>query len=297
MNASRTAPAPRRGFTLIELLVVMAIIAILIAILLPAVQRVRETARQTECRDHLKNIVLACENYEGTHGTLPSGYIDRDPDQNEQFPASVSFPEPLQFTPHGQSGFLTVNNWLVNEDWSWHALIRDQIEAGTVPVRYNEPKDSTDNMNAMRTPIKLYVCPSAGLPGTRPQGFAYTNYRSNVGTSTTNGVMYVNSGVKMTDIQDGSSNTIIVGETPFGFWGDGLSCCVRTRDDQRLFDGNWQSSADPPAQFFGWGSWHGDIALFAFGDGRVETMSKTTDYLIMAGLATRAGGENVQARP
>jgi prepilin-type N-terminal cleavage/methylation domain-containing protein/prepilin-type processing-associated H-X9-DG protein len=64
----------RRGFTLIELLVVIAIIAILIALLLPAVQQAREAARRTQCKDHIKQLILACHNYHDVHDSFPMSY-------------------------------------------------------------------------------------------------------------------------------------------------------------------------------------------------------------------------------
>jgi prepilin-type N-terminal cleavage/methylation domain-containing protein/prepilin-type processing-associated H-X9-DG protein len=197
---------PRHAFTLIELLVVIAIIAILIGLLLPAVQKVREAAARMQCSNNLKQIGLGLHNYHDTYTTLPSGF----------YPSgtfSITGWQ-LQLLP-----FLEQQN-LYNQCYSY--------------LQANPSNTDTNAFPAAGFSMKMYTCPS----NTRPTTFNYggvvyelASYMGNTGTTSNNpisgdGVLYSGSHVRLTDITDGTSNTIAVGERPSTgdmYWGWGFS--------------------------------------------------------------------------
>jgi prepilin-type N-terminal cleavage/methylation domain-containing protein len=194
----------RSAFTLIELLVVIAIIAILIGLLLPAVQKVREAAARAQCQNNLKQIGLALHDYHATYNLLPPGRDDH----------SISVHTYLL-------PYLEQDNVyrLVNFKASW-----------------NDPS----NAPAASARIKTFLCPSDSGGAQVPAGWAANNYRANQGsgilwglppTATTNvnygmpipnGPFYLDSKVRLTDISDGTSNTAAFSEHLIGDFSNGV---------------------------------------------------------------------------
>ena len=180
----------RAGFTLIELLVVIAIIAILIGLLLPAVQKVRESAARVKCQNNLKQIGLALHTYEGAYGAFPQA---RNP------------------WPLVHSGLSRLLPFVEQEN-----LQR--------LVNYATPLASPQNVSASQNRLPLFLCPSdpvnGQVPGTTDYG---TNYAANNGTGTV-GFGLIGSGdglftqtpVRVTDITDGTSNTAAFAESTLG---------------------------------------------------------------------------------
>jgi prepilin-type N-terminal cleavage/methylation domain-containing protein len=206
----------RRGFTLMELLVVIAIIGFLVAMLVPAVQRAREAARRTQCQNHLKQIGLALLGFENRVGRFPPAHW-QNPDRLADY---YRQPEPLSD----------------EEYFSWLVRILPDLEEGNLydQIRFDEkwpwPNPSAglpDGGYLNDRVVALFLCPSyphstepivLEYPEPTPAfvGHAYTHYLGVNGTDQFqfDGVLHVNSQVRLGQVTDGTSKTMIVGERP-----------------------------------------------------------------------------------
>jgi prepilin-type N-terminal cleavage/methylation domain-containing protein/prepilin-type processing-associated H-X9-DG protein len=277
-----SAVRTRRGFTLIELLVVIAIIAILIGLLLPAVQKVREAAARSQCQNNLKQLGLASLNYESSHGTLPPGYVQKSG------VSALAFLLPYieQDNLYGQ-----IPPDLMNLNTPTGGLWYQSAATGPAKV-----------------PVKTFLCPSdnattppsAGIlisytengrqsyrtVASPSAGFAPTNYAANSGAlGATNdfygtyvGPYTVNSRTPLTTISDGTSNTFGFGEILGG-------AETGTRDSTASWMGGGTQVTGfdflSPAQWYTFGSKHTGIVNIGYCDGSVRPVRKfgpTTDW-------------------
>ncbi len=207
-----------RGFTLIELLVVIAIIAVLVALLLPAVQQAREASRRSQCGNNLKQILTAIHNYEETYKMFPPGSIG-PMNGPGSFPTGWCDPSLGCGLPWGH--------------FSWSALILPMLEQTSVYESINfsvpaytfsiiengaqrGPAGNTANQTAADSMPKVFVCPST--PRVQPER-QMKDYGINGGSGNccpertpagADGLAYVNSSVRFRDVTDGSSNTFAV---------------------------------------------------------------------------------------
>ena len=350
-NMKSSKNTVRYGFTLIELLVVIAIIAVLISLLLPAVQQAREAARRTQCKNNLKQLGLALHNYESTHRIFPPSCILNPYVDGTSF--GITYGDSYRVGPPG---------------FGWGVTLLPFLEQSTLYNTFDlqVPVWSPANANAARTKVSMFLCPSAtgggdgfeiqkegadvrhGVPLTRADGstifFAHSHYVTNAGVNqpwgrstaycynfdvpepvpsapdaVTNGPFYPTSHTRISDVLDGLTNTIFVGERSSilsnNTWvGVVPNAVVTPRLDLRPWPSENNAATDlvgahsgpdthdhpqviihAPNNPFGhtdemWGE-HGPGCNVLFGDGSVRFYTAFTDGNLWVALSTRNGSE------
>lgn len=218
---------PRRGaFTLIELLVVIAIIAILMGLLLPAVQKVREAAARAKCSNNLKQIGLGLHNFHDVYHLFPPG-LGAVGDRTGMQPWTTSN---VYVSPTNPAN-LRVQSWLVHIlPFIEQEALKSQLSLQPRDLPAQQALGLTDSEAASSMPVTIYQCPSDPRGGSivSANGGSYrksglTWYAGVGGTNSANalwpvsdGVLYWRSKVGLNDIPDGTSNTLVAGERPPG---------------------------------------------------------------------------------
>lgn len=295
MAPFRVESARRAGFTLIELLVVLAIIAVLIGLLLPAVQRVRDAAARVTCSNNLRQIGLALHQYHDAERALPPG-IRRSPD-------------PYPFLGWG-ARLLPY----LEQQPLWEQTRRDYASQ---PPSTNPPTQHV----GFTAVLPVFSCPAFGRThGRVDEGYdvAFTHYLGVIGrtSATYDGLFYLNSRLSLRSVTDGTSNTVMVGERPpspdnwFGWWyaaagqaGDGSADMLLGVEDYRNTfrtptcpNGPYPfgpGTASNPCDVFHFWSQHTGGAHFLFADGSVRFLAYSARS-VLPSLATRAGREPVE---
>lgn len=267
----------RPAFTLIELLVVMAIIGVLVALLLPAVQAAREAARRLGCVNNLKQVGIGLHGYHDVFGTFPAGGWIASP---------------------GQPGTALMNS-------GWSSAVLPWVEQKSLydSLNLNLPYKAAQNSTAASTVLRVYLCPSEPrrslwnqAPGDpfpsadADYGGMYGPRGIGVAPITNNpprGAFVFNQNISMAQVRDGSTQTIFVGEAPEAInamWASG----------HNLFDQSAPINARPKYEY---GeeltSQHSGGVNAVFGDGSVHFLKNSMNVNVLAALCTRASGEVV----
>jgi prepilin-type N-terminal cleavage/methylation domain-containing protein/prepilin-type processing-associated H-X9-DG protein len=320
----RTSSSSRRSaFTLIELLVVIAIIAVLIGLLLPAVQKVREAAARASCQNNLKQIGLAFHNYESANGVFP-------PAQGAQ-----------QYGPPKYA------SWTGKNVLNWAYALLPYIEQDNTAKLFTfsdtvvTPPVAAygDASSFMAQSPKVFRCPSDNLAGQTPLPlssapqylYGLGSYGVSSGTDSAwvtgvypeknDGVVFFNGRVKIMDIADGSSNTVLAGERSLD--DPGLLAIGFPQDVLTYHAAIWRNGYVPPLSFLrvpldqinyqippgtpalpapaalqayykrllGYSSNHSGGANLVFGDGSVRFLQNSLPLITLQAMVTRAGGE------
>jgi prepilin-type N-terminal cleavage/methylation domain-containing protein/prepilin-type processing-associated H-X9-DG protein len=292
---------PRTAFTLIELVVVLAIIGVLLGLLLPAVQKVREAAARASCQNNLKQLGLALHNYHNREGCFPAGYVCQ---------------------PRSDANYTAPG-------WGWAALLLPDTEEENLArqIDFSLPIEAPQHQAARTAVRKLLVCPADRMTGVftvldragNPLAdAATTSYAACYGVGVLlegspgdgDGMFFRNSRVRVMDVRDGTSYTFALGErasvltqTP---WAGAVSFGTARLTESAPTSNPKDTKGAPvqvlasasihalnsdfsdPEDFF---SPHRAVANFLFVDGSVHAIRAGTEVTALHDLATRAGGE------
>ena len=273
--------APRTtGFTLVELLVVLAIIGVLIAVLMPAVQSAREAVRRIHCRNQIRQLGLALHNYHEIHSRFPAGSYMMGP------------------------------STLTMSGWGWGAMILPYVEQTPLYNRIDFHRGTAvaSNLTVIATPVGFWQCPSDVGP---ERMTIFPVYHPSIDIASgnycgVNGLLSEMSSNRLSDVTDGTSRTLLLGERVVdesvngslphtaGWFGrvaysDGYE--YRSVPHMAAFHAFPINGSLSSGQHFS--SRHTGGASFCFADGSVHFVSQHIDAQLLESLGTPAGGETM----
>lgn len=295
----------RTAFTLVELLVVIAVIGLLVALLLPAVQAAREAAGRSQCASNLRQLGLAAHNFESTHRFIPPSNLSRTTLNNPHTLRVLGVPPGTGHT--------------------WFIFLAPYVEQVNLAGEYNRQYDSrsTTNRDARLTFLPILQCPSS-VETSQTDKFSSTNfgqveggisdytvvYRVDPAVSqsfTSWGMLQPRTVSTFAAVTDGLSNTLLFGEDtsrqaayitgrrkgnghPVSMWSDGSSCMVLTG---HTIDGTSKPGPCPVncSNRAGLYAFHPGGVNAVFGDGSLRFLEENIDLHVLVALVTKAGGE------